>query len=519
MTEPINSSHPAPHTPYRPSLWLRSLGVVGSFSLLSSGIIWAQTPPELSPQAPQETGVAPVAPAQPAPIAEPAPSSPAPVRVAEPQIPIQPPSYDPPTSVLPVAPSPETAIPIGDPAVPAATAPAPGDAYIDKTRYNLGATPYEAPSSVVLNERSSGCQTVLQSGQEVPNGLCTPARSSSASSYPGPESVRQTAAATWANRSISPVPLVPPNRRTALSYNTLRPNFSLMPIAPLDSASAYNRSVRPIGRLGNNNLNLLFPLSIPAPITSLFGWRTHPITGDMRFHSGTDLGAPMGTPVLAAYSGQVTVADVLGGYGLAVVIDHNQAQQETLYGHLSEIFVRQGEWVKQGEVIGLVGSTGDSTGPHLHFELRQWTSEGWVSVDPSSFLDLAMAQLDQSLQQAIVEVANLGISETLIKLSPEADFLSEHLTLGTSVEAVLTNRVSPGPNQAGVRSSQGSQPIPESVPVQQFSQDSRVEIAVAHRQGPGIQFEANLAQLVDSLPVVPQAGLKPAIPPVPQTAP
>ncbi|MBW4692506.1 MAG: peptidoglycan DD-metalloendopeptidase family protein [Lyngbya sp. HA4199-MV5] len=162
----------------------------------------------------------------------------------------------------------------------------------------------------------------------------------------------------------------------------------------------YYRTLRPPAMLGNGNIRLVFPLSIPAPITSIFGWRTHPVEGGQRFHSGTDLGAPMGTPVLAAYAGKVALADFLGGYGLAVAIDHNKGTQQTLYGHLSEIFVKPGESVKQGMVIGRVGSTGLSTGPHLHFEFRQLTPDGWVALDPGAQLEYALAQLVKSFDFA-----------------------------------------------------------------------------------------------------------------------
>jgi murein DD-endopeptidase MepM/ murein hydrolase activator NlpD len=162
----------------------------------------------------------------------------------------------------------------------------------------------------------------------------------------------------------------------------------------------YKRTLRPAARLGNGNIRLIFPLAIPAPISSLFGWRTHPITGEQRFHSGTDLAAPLGTPVLAAYAGRVAIADFLGGYGLAVALEHNKATQQTLYAHLSEIFVKPGEWVKQGEAIGRVGSTGNSTGPHLHFEFRQLTPDGWVAMDAGQQLEYAMAQLVKAMQVA-----------------------------------------------------------------------------------------------------------------------
>ncbi|MGA7932086.1 MAG: peptidoglycan DD-metalloendopeptidase family protein [Kovacikia sp.] len=184
----------------------------------------------------------------------------------------------------------------------------------------------------------------------------------------------------------------------------------------------YFRTLRPPGVLGNGNIRLIFPLPIPAPITSLFGWRNHPITGAQSFHSGTDLGAPMGTPVLAAYAGRVAIADLLGGYGLAVVVDHNKNTQQTLYGHLSEIFVKPGEWVKQGVAIGRVGSTGLSTGPHLHFEFRQLTPEGWVALDPGTQLEYALAQLIKTMGGVAQLPANSNAVETLqLDLSANLD--------------------------------------------------------------------------------------------------
>ncbi|MEB3159211.1 MAG: M23 family metallopeptidase, partial [Synechococcus sp.] len=91
---------------------------------------------------------------------------------------------------------------------------------------------------------------------------------------------------------------------------------------------------------------------------------------------------PEGTPVVAALSGTVTSSGLAGGYGIAVEIEHSAPKRRTLYGHLSEIYVKQGQTVRQGDVIGRVGSTGLSTGPHLHFELRRPEAGGWVAIDP-----------------------------------------------------------------------------------------------------------------------------------------
>ncbi|MCG9886815.1 MAG: M23 family metallopeptidase [Cyanobacteria bacterium] len=94
----------------------------------------------------------------------------------------------------------------------------------------------------------------------------------------------------------------------------------------------------------------------------------------------------MGTPVVAPLSGRVTVASFLGGYGLSVVLSHGDGTQKTLYAHLSETFVKPGEVVRQGEVIGRVGSTGLSTGPHLHFEVREYRNGQWMALNPKDFL-------------------------------------------------------------------------------------------------------------------------------------
>ncbi|MBR1497987.1 MAG: peptidoglycan DD-metalloendopeptidase family protein [Oscillospiraceae bacterium] len=107
-------------------------------------------------------------------------------------------------------------------------------------------------------------------------------------------------------------------------------------------------------------------------ITSPFGYRVHPIYGTSRLHSGTDIGASYGSPVTAAAAGSVITAVLdygTTGYGTYVAIYHDNGTT-TLYGHMSSLAVSQGDYVSQGQVIGYVGSTGASTGPHLHFEVR-----------------------------------------------------------------------------------------------------------------------------------------------------
>ena len=104
-------------------------------------------------------------------------------------------------------------------------------------------------------------------------------------------------------------------------------------------------------------------------MTSTFGLRRHPLLGGWRVHSGVDLAAPTGTPVYAEAAATVSRGGWRGGYGLSLSLDH-PGGIETRYGHLSRLNVSAGQQVKQGDLIGYVGSTGRSTGPHLHYEVR-----------------------------------------------------------------------------------------------------------------------------------------------------
>jgi murein DD-endopeptidase MepM/ murein hydrolase activator NlpD len=97
--------------------------------------------------------------------------------------------------------------------------------------------------------------------------------------------------------------------------------------------------------------------------------RRHPLLGILRAHDGVELAAPMGSPVIATADGVVSTAAWAGGYGLLVAVEHGRGRQ-TRYAHLSRLNVAVGQRVRHGEVIGFVGSTGRSTGPHLHYETR-----------------------------------------------------------------------------------------------------------------------------------------------------
>jgi len=124
-----------------------------------------------------------------------------------------------------------------------------------------------------------------------------------------------------------------------------------------------------------------------ARISSGYGMRNHPVLRKRRKHNGIDLAAPTGTPVYATADGVVTRANWFSSYGLYISIDHG-ADLETRYAHLSKLAVADGERIRKGDVIGYVGSTGRSTGPHLHYEIR---IDG-VAVNPIPYMKETEAQ-------------------------------------------------------------------------------------------------------------------------------
>jgi murein DD-endopeptidase MepM/ murein hydrolase activator NlpD len=112
-----------------------------------------------------------------------------------------------------------------------------------------------------------------------------------------------------------------------------------------------------------------WPVPSSSKITSPYGYRIHPILKTKKFHTGIDIGAPSGSTVIAGNTGKVIFAGYYGGYGYTVIIDHG-GKISTLYAHNSKLLVSVGDEVKRGQTISKVGSTGLSTGPHLHFEVR-----------------------------------------------------------------------------------------------------------------------------------------------------
>lgn len=278
----------APRSTYR--RLLQGIALAGGLSLLSSGVSFAQAA-DPTASVSSEDLLAPTAPASSA-------APPEPVIQSQPEV-TRPEAIAPIEAPRP-APVPQVERPRRDAPAPVVEAPAPrpdpsASTYIDTTDYSIGATQRDEqrPGSIVLSERSTGCQYTLSQGGSVPNRVCANRRI--------PVSSETTSSAT-ASRGIPSL--------VSRSQRAIARSIGTRPISASGTTASgnrfYNLTVRPPGRIGNSNTAMVFPLSIPAAITSVFGWRIHPIAGTRRFHSGIDLGAPMGTPVLAAYSGQVS---------------------------------------------------------------------------------------------------------------------------------------------------------------------------------------------------------------------
>lgn len=149
------------------------------------------------------------------------------------------------------------------------------------------------------------------------------------------------------------------------------------------------------GPLGSTRQGVSIPSRTPVSgvnLSSGFGMRVHPVLGGRRAHNGVDFAAPTGTPIYATADGVVSRAEWFGGYGLYVALEHG-GEIQTRYGHMSRINVQAGQQVRKGDVIGFVGSTGRSTGPHLHYEVRI----AGTPVNPIPFMQnegISLAQIN-----------------------------------------------------------------------------------------------------------------------------
>ncbi|NJM67535.1 MAG: M23 family metallopeptidase [Acaryochloris sp. RU_4_1] len=149
------------------------------------------------------------------------------------------------------------------------------------------------------------------------------------------------------------------------------------------SAVAYRQQTLPIQPVPSFTTEAIgYPLTSRYAVTSPFGWRQHPVSGNSSFHAGVDLAAPHGTPTLAMLSGRVIHANWEGGYGNSVVIEHPGTGLKTRYAHLSRIHVQVGQWIDKGGHVGDSGATGLVTGPHAHIEIMV----NGQHVDPQQYL-------------------------------------------------------------------------------------------------------------------------------------
>ncbi|HSA80697.1 MAG TPA: M23 family metallopeptidase [Geminicoccaceae bacterium] len=181
-----------------------------------------------------------------------------------------------------------------------------------------------------------------------------------------------TAQDVRALRRLRAARLAPPSwRENAPSPTRSGPGFATLPGVPTLARSAERGFERPASPASGYR------------ISSDFGWRHDPFDGQARHHDGVDLIAPPGTPLKSALAGTVVFAGWAGRYGDAVEIDHG-GEMHTRYAHLSRVLVEVGERVRPGQTIGLVGDTGRSTGPHLHFEIHI----GGQPQDPVRMVDV-----------------------------------------------------------------------------------------------------------------------------------
>lgn len=158
------------------------------------------------------------------------------------------------------------------------------------------------------------------------------------------------------------------------------PSFSPQPVAGGAFASLVNAVIQPASAAASSRVGLM-QWPVAGQISSPFGERKNPMGPGDDFHPGLDIAADAGTPIAAAAAGRVVSAGPDGGYGNLIVVDDGNGIT-TRYAHCSQIFARVGDTITPGQTIGAVGSTGHSTGPHLHFEVRVNDNP----VDPTQFL-------------------------------------------------------------------------------------------------------------------------------------
>ncbi len=241
------------------------------------------------------------------------------------------------------------------------------------------------------------------------NPLITPKVASSEPSQPAAKSPVQPPSSL---ASVNPASIYPDVQAAPLKVAPLPVKVQQAPaipiVQPINNISPIQQQSRLVAdqnvatlpaQATANNDDFVYPLHTPTQVGSPFGWRVHPISGKKRLHAGMDFEAPEGAPVVSATAGRVISAGWLGGYGKTIVIER-EGRLQTRYAHLSSVSVQPGQELQAGTLIGAVGSTGRSTGPHLHFEILVATPEGWIAIDPAPGVQYALGNLQQVFQSA-----------------------------------------------------------------------------------------------------------------------
>jgi murein DD-endopeptidase MepM/ murein hydrolase activator NlpD len=254
--------------------------------------------------------------------------------------------------------------------------PIPALARIQRHQVNPGET-----LGSIANRYNLAPETIIGINPSVKNGMVTPGTELQILPFNGIV-VEVTGNQTW--RQIASKYKVRPDTVFEINGCQKKPKFVFLPVLPgvatqpqMVSATTPSRSTANISG---------YPLPNTANVGLSYGWQIHPTTGDVFFHSGVDLLAPVGSSVQAIAPGIVVFAKEQGSYGKLVIINHADGLQSR-YAQLDSIKVPLGQKVNQGDILGTVGTSGQptSTQPHLHFEMRSNGSLGWEAKDPKGF--------------------------------------------------------------------------------------------------------------------------------------
>ncbi len=230
----------------------------------------------------------------------------------------------------------------------------------------IGVVLYEGKSTALIRDRAAGTEEFYEVGDDL--------RDYSVSQIEAGSVAFERRNVKYLLYMSAPPDLVSPRAQTqvASSKDSATPSQKSSKVASAKTSKNTQQKSR-----------ARFIVPMEGKLTSGFGYRTHPMGGGQKFHNGIDIAAAHGTSIKAAAAGKVIFAGTKGSLGLVVTIQHTSGYQ-TLYGHMSKILVKKGERVKQGQVIGREGSTGISTGPHLHFSILRYGKY----LDPARYLPL-----------------------------------------------------------------------------------------------------------------------------------